>query len=106
MAASDAPTGPCVLITHAIRPGTDAEFLDALQRLHDARRAQGLVTDRWLVLKNRDRPDTYTQILEYVSEEAEAAADQSPELGAFRREIGKVSAGYPDHVWTVVVRST
>lgn len=98
--------GPCVIVTHRIQPAKDAEFLEALQRLHEARRAKGWVTDHWLVLRNRDAENTYTQILEYTSPEAETEANEAPEMGALRREIGKVSAGYPEHVWTAVVRAT
>ena len=99
-------TGPCVIVTHRIRAGTDDDFLQALQRLHDARRARGWVTEHWLVLKNRDEENTYTQIVEYVNPEAEEQANEAPDMGEFRREIGKVSTGYPEHRWTHLVRST
>jgi hypothetical protein len=97
------PQAVCVIVTHTIHSGRDAHFLAALRRLHESRRVLGLVTDRWLVLKDRDREDTYTQILEYVSVEAEERAEQSPELAVIRREIGAVSAGRPDHLWASVV---
>jgi hypothetical protein len=95
-----------VVITHTIRTGSDEAFLSALRRLHDARRSRGLVTDQWLVLRDRDRDDTYLQILEYVSPEAEKQADESPELALIRRELGAVSAGRPDHIWATLMLST
>ena len=106
MTSGQSIVGPCVIVTHRIQPTKDAEFLDALQRLHDERRARGWVTDRWLVLKNRDQEHTYTQLVEYSSAEAEEEANRAPDMGDLRREVGRVSAGYPDHVWTAVVRAT
>lgn len=106
MAQEEMVAGPCVIVTHRIRAGRDTEFLDALERLQEARRAREWVTDRWLVMKNRDEDGVYTQVVEYVSLEAEAEANRSPELAELRKAIGAESTGYPDHLWTVVARAT
>lgn len=97
--------GPCVIVIHRIQPRKDQEFLTALENLHQERRNRGWVTERWLVLKNRDEENTYTQVVEYVSTEAEDAANNHPDMGPLRRAIGAVSTGYPEHTWTAVARA-
>src|SRR4051812_9561680 len=71
---------------------------DEIERLHEAWRAEteGIRTAASeLVVKDRDRPDTYQVIVRFPSYEAAMENDALPATQKFAKEVGELLEGPP-----------